>query len=479
MNVDYDVIVAGAGVAGPLAAIAAAKKGVKVLLLDRNDEAQPGKKTNWGWVCGDAVAKSHLAFINKEIGLSFSDPEIEREVRGVYALSPDLKNKFMFEGEGAVLNRPEFARKIVRAAIKAGAEYRPKYEVEGPIIEGDAVVGVYGRDDKKKEYRLRSSLVIDCLGMTSTIRRKLPPNEFVEKDIKIEDIESTGRYIMKFEPVKEDLNYYDPDNAIIHLNQELAPGGYGWVFPRKGNRVNVGIGVEKKCLEVRNAKLGKKDTLHSLIDGYIEWNRAIRPAGIDDTDSNGKGYWQVSVRRQFGSLVYNNYLGAGDSVAMPNPVSAGGIGSAMIAGILAGQTAADAVAAKDTSIKQLWKYNLLYNEHYGNKTAALEVFRVYLQSLNNDLINYGMNHFVTKVEAEQLAYGLIPEMTVMNKFQKVISGVANISAFKNLLFTVSRMKRLNEHYKAYPKDPQSFKAWNDVVVRELHEVKTKFPPMPV
>ena len=378
-----------------------------------------------------------------------------------------------------MLNRPELARKLVSSAVKAGADYRPKHEVEGPIIEGDALVGVFGKDADKKEYRFRSKLVIDCLGMTSTIRRRLPANDFVEKEIKIEDIESTGRYLMNFEVLKEDLNYYDPHNAIIHLNQELAPGGYGWVFPRKGNRVNIGIGVEKKSLDVRNAKLGKKDTLHTLMDEYVSWNTAIRSAGLDDTDNNGKGYWQVSVRRQFGSLVYNNYLGAGDCVAMPNPVSAGGIGPAMVAGTLAGQVAAEAAQNGDTGIDQLWKYNLRYNEIYGGKTAALEVFRVYLQSLNNDLINYGMSHFITKVEAEQLAYGIIPEISVMSKFQKLVSGVANINAFRNLLFVVDKMKRLNGLYNQYPKDAKSFKAWNDVIGMELQEVKAKFPPQPV
>ena len=477
---DYDVIVAGAGIAGSLAAMSAAKNGAKTLLLDRNGEAQPGKKTNWGWVCGDAVAKSHLTFIRKEVGLSFSEPEIEREVNGVYALSPDLQNKFTFEGEGAVLNRPEFARKIVRAAVKAGAEYRPNYEVEGPIVEGDSLVGVFGRDDKKKEYRLRSRLVIDCLGMTSTIRRKLPPNDFIEKEIKIEDIESTGRYIMNFEPVKEDLAYYDPDNAIIHLNQELAPGGYGWVFPRKGNRVNIGVGIEKKCLDVRNAKLGKKDTLHTLIDGYIEWNQAIKAAGLDDTDGNGKGYWQVSVRRQFGSLVYNNYLGAGDSVAMPNPVSAGGIGSAMIAGILAGKTAAEAVATNDTSIRQLWKYNLLYNEHYGSKTAGargLQGLPAVAEQRPDKL-----RHEPLRDQGRGRAAGLRADpgdVRDSNKFQKMLSGVANMNAFKNLLFAVNKMKKLNELYKEYPKDASSFKAWNEIIQREVREVKERFPPMPV
>ena len=71
---NYDVIVAGAGIAGSLAAAAAAEGGSKVLMLDRNDTLEVGKKTNWGWVCGDAVAKSHVDFVTKEIGLKFDYP---------------------------------------------------------------------------------------------------------------------------------------------------------------------------------------------------------------------------------------------------------------------------------------------------------------------------------------------------------------------------------------------------------------------
>ncbi len=479
MRDSYDVIVAGAGMAGALASIAAARKGASVLMLDRNDAKEAGKKTNWGWVCGDAVAKSHVDFIEKELKIGLSEPELDTKVKGVYVLSPDMENKFMFEGAGYTLDRPKYARKMAGIAEKQGVEYMPRHEVEGPIIEGGKIVGVFGKDAETKHYEARAKVVVDALGIAPTLRRRLPQNSFVEKEVKIDDIESTGRYIANFDRAKSDLNYYDPDNALIHLNQTMAPGGYGWVFPKSNGKVNIGIGVEKNSLEKRNAKLGKKDSLHKLIDEYVEWNPVLKNMRIVAEDNNGKGYWSVTVRRQQDSLVCDNYIGAGDSMSMPNPISAGGIGPAMISGVLAGQTAAEAAASGDASVGALWKYNLAFNDLYGSKTAALEVFRVYLQSLNNDLINYGMSHFLTKGEAEALSYGRIPEITIASTFQKILSGVANINAFKNLLFTVNKMKRLLEVYKAYPESPAEFEKWRARVQAEMNEVKERFHANPV
>ena len=479
MEKQYDIIVAGAGIAGCLAAAGAAKGGAKVLLLDRNDPAQVGKKTNWGWVCGDAVAKSHIEFVHKEIGLRLTEPVLDVAVEGVQVFSPDLTRKFQFEGAGYSLDRPKLAKVIVDFAKKSGAEYLPHHEVEGPIIENDKVVGVYGRDEKGAQYKVNAKIVIDTLGIASMIRRKLPKNNYIENTVSTDDIESTGRYIAEFEQEGDDLRYYDPKNAIIHLNQRLAPGGYGWVFPKSNHRVNIGIGVEKKSIELRNAKMNKKDTLHTLIDQYAEWNPVVKKLKVDETDSNGKGYWSVTVRRQFDSLVYPGYMGAGDSMAMPNPISAGGIGPAMNAGAIAGKIAAEAVAAKDTSIEYLWKYNTRYNEVYGSKTAGLEVLRIYLQSLNNELIDYGMSKFLTEKEAVDISYGIIPEITIASTFNKALSGLSNINAFKNLLSAVKKMKEMNALYTKYPASPASFDAWKKLVNEGMHDVKQRFPPNPV
>ncbi len=475
----YDIIVAGSGIAGTIAAAGAAINGAKVLLLDRNDIQQVGKKTNWGWVCGDAVAKAHLDFIYNEIGLRLTEPVLDLKVDSVQVLSPDMTRRFPFEGEGYSLDRPKLAKKLLEFATKSGVEYRPKYEVEGPVIEDGKVAGVYGRNEKGQQFSYNAKITVDALGIASTIRRKLPQNKYIENTVSTDDIESTGRYIYKFEPEGSDLKYYDPRNALIHLNQELAPGGYGWVFPKSGSRINIGIGVEKKCLEIRNSKMNKKDTLHTLMDQYVEWNPAVKATKIDEQDANGKGYWSVTVRRQFESLVFPGYMGAGDSMAMPNPVSAGGIGPAMTAGAIAGKVAAEAVAANDTSIDFLWKYNTRYNEVYGNKTAGLEVFRIYLQSLTNDLINYGMAKFITEEEAVAITYGNIPKLGIASTFNKVLSGISNINAFKNLLYTVKSMKELNEHYKNYPANPLSFDIWKGEVTSKIHEVKERFKPNPV
>ncbi|MGC8567689.1 MAG: FAD-dependent oxidoreductase [Candidatus Micrarchaeia archaeon] len=479
---EYDIIIAGAGMAGNIAAYTAAKAGAKVLLLDRNKEEEVGKKTNWGWVCGDAIAKAHLEFVKKHTGLEFDFPELDNRIEAVVAYSPDLESKFNFEGEGFALNRPLFEAKLLSYAKKAGTEYQSEFEIEGPIIENEKVVGIKGKDKNKNHTEIRGKIVIDALGISTTLRRYLPQNPYIDNNIDINDLELTGRFLYKATFSKEDKRYYDKNIAIIHLNQVLAPGGYGWVFPKSGNEVNIGLGVQQASLDYANKKLGKKENLHSLMDAYAKQLpvfEKLEPFEEGNGANKSTGYWSVSVRRQMESLVYNGYMGAGDSMAMPNPLSAGGIGPALTAGILAGENAVKAIQNGDTSIKGLWQYNIDFNNEYGKKTAALEAFRIYLQSLNNDIINYGFKVFLTAKEAEELSYGTVPELSMKSKFKIVLKGMSNIKAFNNLLYIIDKMKMFNELYSRYPSNPQEFQGWKNNVKKEIELLKERFKPMPV
>ena len=386
----------------------------------------------------------------------------------------------MFEGNGYILDRPEFESKLLNMAKSSGADYIPQFEIEGPLLNDKKVTGIFGRDNAKERKEYKAKIVIDALGIATVLRRRLPINTFIERNINIDDVESSGRYIIEFdEPETESLQYYDPNNAIIHLNQYMAPGGYGWVFPKSGNKVNIGIGVQTSSLKIRNEKLGKKDNLQSLMDQYLKWNPMFHNIKIFNKNNNGKGIWSVAVRRQLESLVYDGYMGAGDSMAMPNPLSAGGIGPALLSGILAGKNATISIESNDTTTKGLWKYNTEFNEAYGKKTAGLEIFRIYLQSLNNDVINYGVKTFLTTNEINELTLGLVPELNLTTKFKMALKGVTNISAFKDLVYTSKKMKEMNLIYKQYPESPDKFSEWAERVRNEIEVIKERFKPNPI
>jgi len=68
---DYDVIVAGGGLAGMIAACSVAfysDQSLRVLVIDRNLSSSLGKKTVTGWVCGDAVGRRQLITCQRELG---------------------------------------------------------------------------------------------------------------------------------------------------------------------------------------------------------------------------------------------------------------------------------------------------------------------------------------------------------------------------------------------------------------------------
>src|SRR5271169_934382 len=108
VNYDYDVIIAGGGMAGLITASSISvysKQKARVLVVDRNPQQDPGKKTINGWTCGDAVSKRSVDYIADNIGIRYGTPELEHPVEGVLVYSPDHETKVLFEGQGFILNR--------------------------------------------------------------------------------------------------------------------------------------------------------------------------------------------------------------------------------------------------------------------------------------------------------------------------------------------------------------------------------------
>ena len=480
MEPDYDVIVAGGGLAGTIAAQSVSyysNQKLSILVIDRNSEFMPGRKSFSGWTCGDAVSKEAVDYMAERIKVPWSEPEIEHHVKGVMAFSPDRQTAIPFDGAGYMLNRQKLPEIQNERAKKRGINFDFEINLTGLLYDNGQVIGVEGIDNKTKQpFKKTAKVVIDTTGITSMLRNGIKNTTKMEKKIDRRDIESTGRYIMYFEKAQEDLTEFDPDYCIIHLDQDIAPGGYGWVFPKGKNKVNIGLGVEKSILDQRNARLKKTDTVSSLIDQYVARNRAMKNAKLsqDEIDKNNStGNFQVSVRRQNDCLVANGYAIVGDAAWMPKPLDAGGIGPALVAGTIIGKCIVEAIESNDVTENGLWKYNKEFINEYGYKTAGLEVFRRLIQTLTNDQISYGMKHFLGDLDVEAISKGEHPDFSTIGKIGMMIRGALNKKLAEGLRYTTQQNKWLTQHYYSFPDSPDGFDEWKNKMHQKLDEANTK------
>ena len=477
---DFDVIVAGGGLTGTIAAQAISyysKQNLKILVVDRNPEHLPGRKSAPGWTCGDACSKEAVDYMTERIKVPWTRPEIEHDVKGVMAFSPDYETAIPFDGAGYMLNRQKLPEIQNARTKKMGVEFDFEINLSGLIYDGTQVIGIQGVDYKTKQpYKKTAKLVVDATGITSMLRNQLENSTKVERKIDRRDVESTGRHIMYFEQGENDLAQFDPDYCIIHLDQDIAPGGYGWVFPKGENKVNIGLGVEKTILEQRNKRLGKSDNVASLMKEYLERNKAIKNAKLSEDAGdihNNTGVYQVSVRRQNDCLVSGGYMLVGDSAWMPKPIDAGGIGPALIAGTILGNNVAHAIEANDVSEASLWQYNIDFIKEYGYKTAGLELFRRLVQTMTNEQISYGMKHFLGNLDVEAISKGEHPDFTGLGKIGMIIRGAMNKTVASGLKYTSGQNQWLVDHYYNYPKDPSGFDEWNKALHKTLDESYVK------
>jgi digeranylgeranylglycerophospholipid reductase len=481
----YDVVIAGGGMAGLITATSVAinsRQNARVLVVDRNSEKEPGKKTHNGWTCGDATSKRSLQYLEEKLGIRYSYPELEHQVKGVYVFSPDRKSRVLFEGEGYLLNRKLLPRKQVQDARKLGVEFMFDSVAERLIHEDNRITGLEGRRSDGSVFKVYGKVIVDATGASSVLRKFLPIKSYIEREIDMDDVVGTGRYILEFDPVNENKAYFDPDYCIIHLDQFMAPAGYGWVFPKGKNKVNIGLGVSKSGLERRNKIFRLKDNLQSLIDKYVAENPAIKnprqPDGEADA-GNTKGNWQVPVRRHNDCMVADGFAIVGDAAWMPRPIDAGGISPAIYGGTILGKVIAEALEANDTTTDGLWKYNVEYMRVHGYPMASFEVLRRYLQTITNEQINYGMKYFLSEDDVAAITERKHPEFSKVRAFNPVMMFriIKHLSLARGLRYTVEKSRKLVEINLNYPEKPSGFEEWKKMLKKELDETIQKFKPL--
>ncbi|MGB9671692.1 MAG: geranylgeranyl reductase family protein [Candidatus Bathyarchaeales archaeon] len=448
---NFDVIVVGAGTAGCLAAKTTAEAGLKVCLVERKSREAIGEK-----VCGDALGEHHLKNVDLEKPQS---GELEKRIEGIKIYSPDMETVFTVKHEdfvGYLLNRRLFGQWLLKKALDKGAVLFDATQCLEPIVEKGFVVGVFARNLKTGEkMTLRSKVVVDSSGFLAVVRRKLPEEMGIEREVSNEDVEACYREIRQLKQESKDTNFCE-----IYLNQKVTPGGYTWIFPKGGAKVNVGLGV---CMRGKFPNPKKQLYQHVLTKPLFDGSLLL----------NG-GAWYDPTRRPLDNMVGNGVIITGDAACLVNPIHGGGIGPSMISGYLAGKTIVEAFERGDSSKKSLWQYNCRYMESYGTKQAGLDVFRFLLLKSRDEDLSYGMKYKLL-TEEDVLKAGLGEEfhLKISETAKRVFRGLRRLSFLNKLRVTVNFMEQVKAHYKNYPKTPEQFHEWQVKNARLFKEAKSK------
>lgn len=326
MENTYDVVVVGAGPGGSMAAKIAAENGVSVLLLERDSAIGTPVE------CAEGIGMEGI-----DTFLDIDPSWIATKIEGAILTSPSGRQlKVKVPGIGFILERKIFDRDLAILAAQAGATVFCNSNAVGLLRKNGEVSGVKIKY-QMEEREVEAKVVIGADGVGSMVGRwagmatKLSSTEF----------HAAAEYLVGNIDVEE--NYPE-----FIAGTEIAPGGYGWVFPKGNRTANVGVGIAPF-----KAKLKPFDYCEALIQ-----SRFPKASRLEKISS-------AIPTTILDEIVTDGVMLVGDAGRTTDPITGGGIGNAIFSGEIAGRVAAKAVKKGDTSKKSLWDYQEEWEKKYG------------------------------------------------------------------------------------------------------------------
>jgi flavin-dependent dehydrogenase len=175
----YDAIVVGARCAGSPTAMLLARKGYRVLLLDR--ASFPSDHLSTHWIHQPGIARLERWGLRQRLAATGCPPITSITMDfGPFALrgSPPAAGDVV---EAYCPRRTVLDKLLVDAAVEAGAELREGFSVHQLVSDGDSVVGVSGRTASGVNVTERAGMVIGADGLHSLVARQVDAPTYNER----------------------------------------------------------------------------------------------------------------------------------------------------------------------------------------------------------------------------------------------------------------------------------------------------------
>ncbi len=183
---------------------------------------------------------------------------------------------------------------------------------------------------------------------------------------------------------------------------------------------------------------------------------------------------KIPTRRPSKTMVWDNFIAIGDSAYTVDPIHGGGMGYAMTAARHAADTLVEAFTLGDLTARGLWGLNIRYMKSTGAKQAALDVLRMFLQTLSNDEIEWAIRKGLVGLDeiASVFREGeLKTTPSFLEKVTLVVRLLGKPVLLTKLLMVSDYMRKAKNLYMNYPENPENLEEWAGRVENFYYEYK--------
>ncbi len=443
-----DILIAGASTTGGWFAYQMAKRGFKVVVLEKQKKENISREYDIFHMGKSDMERFDLEIPEKDspvYGFQFDGSP----ARSPYGNYPKAQNG----GTTVGMHKHEFILRMNERAEEAGAEFIYEAPFKDFLYDENGKIAGAKYETKDGEQEISAKLVADCTGIPSAARTKLPRSSFVENfRLEPKDIFYVVLYYAKYKDEKVDPRALDA--FFMQYKAWSAPSG-----DDRGAILGVGGNYSYEYAE----------EIFKDLKRNVPWPEYT----IEKVEKGLTPY-----HRSLFCFVDDGFIAMGDTAFLTKPTCGEGCTSALYQGEIAVEVISKLLEeGKELSQRNMWSINKRYVDVQGKAFDSLRPLLTGIVQANYDEAEYLFKNDV--IFSQKILGGMGEELDmtpadiakiVATLTAGVATGKFRPSVIAAIVKGLLKSMEVTKLYDEYPETPDGFPEWRSKALKLWSEI---------